>query len=650
MTGPDRDRELTEMFVYETENMLRSLGDAVMRNEGAETLSEKDTNELFRIMHTIKGSAAMLQLDSLSAAAHRLEDLFSLIRSGQANTGAAAMKLIEDALLSAIKYFHSATEALAKDEQPPEPPAEVGMCTEAAVAALKGESGAQRAVVAAPPEAAAEPWLKDAITARVTLKPSPLPAARAIVVIKSAARLCEKISSVPPNLELHPELAERIAKEGFILAFIPKEGVKPEAVVALVKKNIHAVSCSIEAQETAVGKKEDEDRIVSVRQSKLTRHLDLLEELLTTSSLLETRLGAAGRDAETGRLLLRLRDCATELHRSAESMNMVTVEGLFFRLRLILRDMCARLGKDAALVCSGGGTEVGRNMLDQLYDPLLHLVRNALDHGVETKERRAQAGKPERGVVRIDVSKPHDDSLRVEVSDDGAGIDTDAVFARAEQTGLVSGERNSLTDQEIYSLLLRPGFTTKSKVSEYSGRGVGLDVVSTRVRKLGGVLTVTSEPGVGSTFVMTLPTQLSLVDALEVVVCGRSLLVPLCSVSKILSQKEFEAEAVAQDDGTLLFEGVRYFPSDLPGFFGGQAAADGCVLLCCGEEQSAVRVDDVLHIHTAAIKPLPKLLQDMKLMKQLYAGCAVLEEGSVSMALNTDKLHSITERQAPAQL
>ena len=648
MSAPDR--ELLEMFIYETENMLRGLDDAVVRNEGADSFSEKDTNELFRIMHTIKGSAAMLQLDTLSAAAHRLEDLFSLIRAGKAKTGAGPMKMVTDALLSAIKYFHSATEALSGGVQLPEVPAELKERAEAAISALQGAAGAAKTVgTAVPrPQEPQEPWLKDAFKAKIVLKPSPLLGARALVVLRAAARLCASISSVPPEIEKHPELTASLAKDGFIAAFVPHEGVKPEEIAALINKNLHVVSCSLEARTAPADGSKEEDRIVSVRQSKLVRHLDLIEELMAAASMLEIKLGA-GRDAETGRLLLRLRECATELHRSAESMNMVSVEGLFYRLRMIAREMCSRLGKDAALVCSGGGTEADRTLLDQLYDPLMHLVRNALDHGVEPKEQRERTGKPERGTVRVNVSKPHDDCLRVEVSDDGAGIDTDAVFAHAKRAGLVSGERGGLTDQEIYALLLRPGFTMKHEVTQYSGRGVGLDVVSTRVRKLGGSLAVTSKLGSGSTFVLTLPTQLSLVDVLEVKVCGFSLLVPLGSVARIVARQEFVKLAAAQKDGSLLFDGTSYLPADLPRFFGGQQAADGSVLLSEDEKPAAVCVDEVLHIHTAAIKPLPRLLQDMKLMSELYSGCATVENGRVSMVLNTDKLQSITERQAPAQ-
>ena len=632
------DREMAETFVYETEEMLRSLDETVARNEGADSLSAKDTNELFRIMHTIKGSAAMLRLDALAATAHRLEDVFSLLRSGRGKTGAEAMKRLFEALLAAMKYFQSAADALMKDIPSPQPPAELAKLAETALAALGGTPGERQT---APAAVANEAWTEGACRARVVLKPSALPCARALVVLRAAAQLCEKITSLPSDLEKHPELAGELTKKGFTAAFMPKAGVKPEAVAALIRKNLHTASCELEAKPRAAAG--GAEKLLSVRQSQLFRHQELLEELLAAQSLLEARLIASqALDAETGKLLQRLRDCTTSLNRSAEAMNMAAVEGIFFRLRMIARDMCAKLGKDAAFVCTGGSVDVDRNMLDELYDPLMHMVRNAFDHGVETKEQRRAAGKPERASVKIEVSKLRGGCVRVTVTDDGAGIDAGRVFARAQQAGLVSGERSAMTDREVYALLLRPGFSMAEKVSEYSGRGVGLDVVNTRVKKLGGSIAIESKPGRGSIFTLTLPVQRSVIDALEVEAAGFRLLVPLNSVAKVLTAGEFEAGSSRREDGTQLFDGTKCHYADLGLILADRPVNGGLVLLCDDEETSAVRVDKVLQICTITLKPLPRLLRDIKIAAELYAGCALRNDGRVSLVLSTDKLYMAT--------
>jgi|GEM_PF-6022274 len=497
------NRDLVDIFVYETENMLHTVDDAIIRNEGASLLSEKDTNELFRVMHTIKGSAAMLQLTAMSTTAHKIEDIFSLIRAGSAKTGIKPMKMILRTLLLAMEYFQKATEALTKDADVPGPPDELVKYAEETLAAIKIEPDKtedKHENVPAAKTAQQEAWVMDACKTRIVLKPTPLPCARALVVLKHAQSLCANIVSIPAEIEKHQELAHEIISNGFIAAFIPAAGVTADDVIGQLKRNVHVSNCELEAKAVkhiqSDSKANKSEKIVSVRQSKLIEHVNVLGELLTTETILETKLNATGKqDAEVSRLMLRVKEATAALRRSADEMSLVNVSGIFYRLRIIVREMCSKLGKDASLICSGGEVEVDRNMLDQLYDPLMHMIRNAVDHGIESREQRKKIGKPERGTIRVDVSSRHGDYISVVVSDDGAGINLDRVYAHANKAGLISRSRGKMEDRQIFELLLRPGFTMNESVSEYSGRGVGLDVVNMRVRKLGGKIEIHSTPG-----------------------------------------------------------------------------------------------------------------------------------------------------------
>ena len=650
--SPDRaaDREVIELFAYETEGQLRSLENILSDADGAKAFSDEQVRELFRIMHTLKGSSAMLGCGAFSKTAHMLEDIFSMIRSGAAVLDEIAFKGVSDLLFSAMGYFRDFAEALSDGQTIPTP-AQLDERIAALTASLKAEESGGGKVAAANNGLCRVEWMNSASSVLVLLKKTPVPCLRALVAVNCARKLCSEIISVPPQIEKHGELADDIAKNGFHILFVPKDGTTPEDVAALINDNVHVESCALEDRNAKAKKPEAKpqsengehaaaDKVVSVRKSRLDEHIDLLGELLTSESMLAEAIGTLNiMDDSVQRLLAQLDKVARALHKSASAMDMAVMDGIFFRLRLLVREMAGKLGKDIDFVCAGGGTEAERDMLDHLYDPLLHMVRNAVDHGIESEDERVRAGKPKRGSVRLETSRYKEDYLRITLSDDGCGIDTDKIAAKAAELGIIRDGGEQKSDSELYELLLRPGFTLSSGVSEYSGRGVGLDVVNTSLRKLGGSMSIKSERGAGTVFTITIPASASMVEAIEITAGGSRAVLPLSMVRLVVTRDNIGAIDGISEDGTRLSAGGReYQVINLAKRLGCAGGRGVYILLDRQDVDAAISADEVLQLRTIVKKRLPQYMSAMKHLTKAYSGCTILGDGSVCMVLDTDKL------------
>ncbi|PXX79452.1 chemotaxis protein CheA [Rivihabitans pingtungensis] len=270
-----------------------------------------------------------------------------------------------------------------------------------------------------------------------------------------------------------------------------------------------------------------EARMLRVQAEKLDRLIDLVGELVIAgaSATELARQSGATQLVEATSLLSRL---VEDIRDSALQLRMVQIGETFNRFNRVVRDVSHELGKDIGLVIRGGETELDKSLIEKVGDPLMHLVRNAMDHGIESQEKRQAAGKPARG--RIELNAYHDSSsVVIEVSDDGGGLPYDKILAKAVAQGLVPANQ-SLTDEEIAALIFRPGFSTADRVSNLSGRGVGLDVVARNIQALRGTVEIKSKPGQGSRFVIRLPLTLAIIDGFLTAVGKNYFIVPLDTV------------------------------------------------------------------------------------------------------------------------
>ncbi len=464
-------------------------------------------NDLFRHAHSLKGMAASMGFDATADLSHKVETLFNLWRQGQEAEGdqlRAVVRAVDllDASMDAVQRdgseavlqeeMHSACESLAGLAGPRSDP---------------GQSPAPLKPVAPAPA----PALRDLpVLLRVAIDPAcPLPAARLMVV-------WERVRSEVPEARMDPDL-ERVKKEGLRLAtfLLPRRGGLKELALA-VRGLSDVTEVDLETPSAAPQAQGSEAQLVQ----SLRVPAEDLDELREQASELLYRLNQfeAGLGEEEHRRhrfwLESERAQVTRLFDHVLSIRLVSFEVLVERLGRTAREVSGRLGKPASFTVSGADERVDRGLLERLLDPLVHLVRNAVDHGLETVARRRELGKPEEGSVRLLIARDSE-SLLITVEDDGRGIDIEGIRQAAAERGLYSTQEAAALDRAaLLDLLTRPAFTTRREVTEVSGRGVGLDVVRSAVESLGGHLEMDSEKGKGSRFTLVIPSATTLTRVL----------------------------------------------------------------------------------------------------------------------------------------
>jgi two-component system chemotaxis sensor kinase CheA len=315
------------------------------------------------------------------------------------------------------------------------------------------------------------------------------------------------------------------------------------------------------------------------------------------------------------------------------SIRMLPIGDTFSRFNRLVRDLSAELGKKIEMVTEGGETELDKTVIEQLSDPLVHLVRNAVDHGIEQPERRLATGKPETG--RIHLSACHSGAfVLIRVTDDGAGMNRDAIRARAIERGMIPSDA-VLTDQEIFALVMQPGFSTSAQVTEISGRGVGMDVVQRSLDVLRGTLTVSSEPGRGTTVTLKIPLTLAIIDGLLVEAGGAFYVVPLSNISECI---ELRRSANGAHRGSLVNVRGELVPyvvlRDRFGLWGDPPEIEQVIVAETRDGKCGFVVDRVIGDHHTVIKKLGNLYRHV----EEVSGATILGDGTVALILDVDKL------------
>jgi two-component system chemotaxis sensor kinase CheA len=476
-------------------------------------------NDIFRGFHTIKGGAGFLNATELVTLCHLTENLFDKLRNGEmAVTGE-----IMDVILAATATVREMFGQLEGGVQPS--PAEAGLIT-SLKAALAGELVA--------PAAAAEPA---SVASVAPVVPSPVPAAGpdwdqffGAVTGAAAATASSAVPSAPtsavPTATAHTDVTQQTPEQIIQHAIGRRATDKPGAM------------------SVPVGRRADEksrDNTIRVDTSRLDQVLNLSGEI----GLTKNRLNALRSDILNGRTdtdtlhnldqaVSQLDLLVSDLQNAVMKTRMQPIGRLFQKYPRIARDLARNLGKDVELVLSGEETEIDKTMIEDLSDPIIHLIRNAVDHGVESPQERLAAGKPEKSQVRLEARQEGDHIILL-VADDGKGMNAERLRAKALQKGLITDEEaNTMDERQSLALVFLPGFSTKDVASDVSGRGVGMDVVKTNIQKLNGSIDIRSEVGKGTTFIISLPLTLAILPVLLVQLGEQPFAVPLSMVREIL--------------------------------------------------------------------------------------------------------------------
>ncbi len=324
-------------------------------------------------------------------------------------------------------------------------------------------------------------------------------------------------------------------------------------------------------------------------------------------------------------------------------MRMVPVKGVFQKMARMVRDLSRKNGKSVSVHIEGENTEMDRSMVEQIGDPLVHMIRNAVDHGIESAKEREKKGKPPTGTIGLRAFH-QGGTVVVEVTDDGRGLDRDGILAKARQKGIVQGEEN-LSDGEIYELIFEPGFSTAEKVTEISGRGVGMDVVRRNIESIRGRVMIDSVPGEGTTFTMVLPLTLAIIDGMLVACGGERFIIPTLSVIESVRPDRSMVFSVTGRGEIMNLRGET-FPlfrlSRLLGIAGAAADPTGALVVVVESrgKKLGLLVDDVLNQQQVVIKSLGEGLPEVRYL----SGAAIMSDGRVGLILNTDEIRSLVDQ------
>jgi two-component system chemotaxis sensor kinase CheA len=619
---------------------------------------------VFRALHTIKGSGAMFGFDDLAAFTHKLENAFDAVRSGRLTI---TPELI-DLTLAALDQIRAMLE-----EGNGVPPADPAVCAEI-LAKVRKLAGALNSPVAGE-KAAAQPTPPEAGSGEqsewhIRFAPGPdmmRNGANPLLLLRDLGQLGglsvrASMEALPPLEELDPErcyiswemvlvtdAGQDAIRDVFIFvedacelvieqAAKPAQNAAQAASVSVAASEADRTATVLEDKRAPAGgrrtyDKPDNATSLRVPAAKLDQLVDLVGELVTVQARL-SELAARRDDTEVTAAAEEIERLTSSLRDNSMNIRMLPIRATFEKFRRLVHDLARELDKDVELTIEGAETELDKTVIDQLSEPLMHLIRNSMDHGIEPAEMRTERGK--RPTANIHLSARHEGaSVLIGVADDGGGIDAEAVRGRAIEKGLIAADAQ-LTESETFNLLFQPGFSTAKQVTDISGRGVGMDVVRKSIENLRGTVEVTSKPGEGTTVTLRLPLTLAIIDGLLVNVADNYFVLP---VGSVLTCIELSRAEIEHANGKHLVDvrgelvpyirlreqfNIRSQPPEI----------EQIMIVETGSGRYGFVVDQVLGDHQTVIKNLGSFYRHV----QEVSGATILGNGMVALILDPERL------------
>ena len=510
---------------------------------------------------------------------------------------------------------------------------------------------------------------------------------RAYMIVNAVKECDVNFRFYPSDMETDQDTSQTIAENGFFLAFDSSEDAsKAEGILKTQNHirsyelvNVSKAAPPAKAEEkkasvskptapapastdTAAGKAAPmlshapvKQNLISVNLMKLDSLMDIVGEIVITESMVTSspELNLLPRDNRDNfmKSARQLRKLTNDLQDIAMSLRMVPISGVFQKMNRIVRDMKQSLGKDVRLTIVGEDTEVDKTIVDNIQDPIMHIVRNSMDHGIEeTAQERIAAGKDPQGEIVLSASHTSSEVV-ISVKDDGYGMDPHKILEKARSKNMLTKPDSEYSQKEILGLIMLPGFSTNTEVTEYSGRGVGMDVVKKNVESLGGIVSVSSTYGEGTTISMKIPLTLAIVDGMKVTVGDSIFTIPIANIRQSFKVK---ADQVIKDEyGNEMVERVDHFypivrlhsfyhlPTEVT------QMEDGILLWVEANDRSyCLFVDDLIGEQQVVVKPLPAFLSEFNLKDHGITGCTIMGDGNISIILDILSLYSIAVENA----
>ncbi|MEA3486120.1 MAG: chemotaxis protein CheA [Thermodesulfobacteriota bacterium] len=549
-------------------------------------------NAIFRPFHSIKGVASFLNLEQIRELAHSLETLLDRARNGELSVTSRLTDVIldgADALKAMIVKLKNDLEGRMAEPLNIDLPALRGRIE----SVEEGESDVQKKK-------------------------------------KVGEILVEEGTITEEDLQEGLEVAQQVTTRKKIGEVLIAEGkVTPKQVSQALRKQVN------QTVDTAA---------IRVNIGKLDDLIDMVGELVITQAMIrQSRIIQSNGDRELGKNIAQLSSITSELQRTSTSLRMVPIKQSFQRMSRLVRDLSRDAGKLVGVIMEGEDTEIDRNMVDEIYNPLVHMIRNAVDHGIEFPEERAKLGKPEKGVIRLQAYH-RGGNIVIEISDDGKGLDKERILRKAVENGVVDGS-HELPDQDIYRLVFHPGLSTAKKVTDVSGRGVGMDVVKQAVEKLRGKVEIDSVYGKGTTFITRFPLTMAIINGMIVRVGNEKYIIPTTAISKLLRPTREEYNKVVGKGETINVMGNLIPLVRLHKLFNikceHEVPWEAIAVVVEGENRSkCLLVDEIIDEEEVVIKSLGEGLKNTRGI----SGGAILGDGNVGLILDTEGIFEVSEK------
>jgi len=611
-----------QLFVSESKDHMDALNNALVKLE-KDTSDKEAINEIFRSMHTLKGNAKSMGFEKIGKLAHTIEDELDEIRQGDSEVHPDVV----DILFESLDILEELIEKVGSGG---EEDVEITEVLDKLAKFKTGKTGAK-------PKK--EKKLNDY---NITVKLSEtcqIKAVRVFLVIKNLKKIGEITDSKPSmqelededfdlQFEVHIATEENETKVKELIESLPE--IESVEVAEVKKKKTTKKKDDVKVKDTSV-------QSVRVSIDRLDLILNLMGELIINKARLE-QISRKNAISGLNEALSRNERLINDMQYVVMQIRMVPVEQVFSRFPRVVRDLAKGQGKDVEFILEGKEIELDRTVLDEIAEPMIHLLRNSIDHGIESPEDRKKIGKTSKAKLEVTASRERD-RVVISVADDGKGIDAGKVKEKALSSGvLTKKEASQISDEEAFKLIFKPGFSTKKEVTSLSGRGVGMDVVKTKIESLGGNVLIKSEVGKGTKVLLELPLTLAIIQALLIEINKGIYAIPMASVNRIVDILPKDLKSIKNEDVINLYDEVipiirnLYNTSVIDNGSGEQGEKESLsvVIIERGSNKVGLVVDDVLSQQEIVIKSLGMSFGEVK----GFSGATILGDGSVALILD----------------
>lgn len=742
MSDYNQNEPMIEMYVYETTQLIDRLEQLMMASEKEESL-DFAIDEIFRIMHTIKGNSMMMMYEGIAVIAHRLEDLFDFLRNNKTlkynpsritDLTLAMIDFVKEEVkklgqdlqpdgeanelrdeivtyLESLKFMNDKEQYSASEESTTKPQYyispkkiesteekvksdesdqfnyfrlkieyedECGMENIRAFTFVHGIKDKVNGLIHIPLDITGDQGAADYIVEngfKIYLKTemsieemqeiiSGISFLKTYDLLEIDERTFEEACKNIEAGTFEEKMSENEIEKNQVLDDEPKKNIMSESEAESDSEDVEASESNVRNQEidhlnqeidrekkvTKVPKSSEikpevesrkvvKQSFISVDVNRVDKLMDLVGELVVSESMVTRNPEIQNLHLENFEKAARqFRIIMNELQDTVMSMRMVPLTLTFQKMTRIVRDMKKKVGKEVDLIILGENTEVDKNVIENITDPLMHIIRNSMDHGLESTEDRIEMGKPETGTIVLEAKHSGGD-VWIIVKDDGKGLDREKILDKCEDRNLLTGPRSEYQDREVYEMLFEPGFSTKDEVTEFSGRGVGLDVVARNIKKLGGTVIVNSELGIGTEFAIKIPLTLAIINGMMMQVGKTIFSIPIISIRESFIAKESDITQDPDGNELVMVRGQVFPILRLHEKYGIETEItnfnEGILIMI--EENGKEKVffaDAILGEQQLVVKSAPKYLKTIDGM----TGFALLGDGRISLILDPDSL------------